>query len=117
MTDRTNKQPYPLAGIHISTIFYAEHIQLVAFSYCFPCLCGFHVHLCEHASNNKFLLSRFDSNGINSHVLLTSSSTSLSVFACVLQDGGSSGLLPGDTFKTSVSVTSDTSALNVADSD
>ena len=45
--------------------------------------------------------------------LLTSSSTSLSELACVLQDGGSSGLLPGDTLRPSVRVMSDTSALRL----
>ena len=48
--------------------------------------------------------------------VLTSSSTSLSELVCVLQDGGSRGLLPGDItlpFRPSFSAMSDTSALRV----
>ena len=35
-------------------------MYIAVFSYCFPCLRGFHVHLCAHAMTNKSLSSPFN---------------------------------------------------------
>ena len=41
-------------------VYMYVRMYIAVFSYCFPCLRGFHVHLCAHAMTNKSLSSPFN---------------------------------------------------------